>query len=183
MLSSFGCYLFHLKHLQVNWLYFTIPWNEEKHEKHAWGDRKLSSSSTSSSIFDEWCDKGILIKAEILNTKRIGSVTTFIFSSDNTGLLLLSQLLTWGETFPCIFFLLSSESYPLSVKTKISENVCFPSTVCLFVCLFYHPTKSMPDVLFLHLTSRERKSKRKRERRENVLFLLCLTILYTIEKL
>lgn len=37
--------------------------------KHAWGNRNFEFISILSSVFDEWCDKGILIKVEILNTK------------------------------------------------------------------------------------------------------------------
>lgn len=119
---------------QLTVLHNTPKWGKT-HEKHAWGMRHkaLSSISISSSQFDEWCDKGILIKVEILNTKRIRSATTFIFCSDNTVRLLLSQLLTSGETFSSIFFPLSQVSYPLSIKR---ENIwkCLFLLRFLFVC-------------------------------------------------
>ena len=139
--------------------------------------KTLSSISISSSVFDEQRAKGILIKVEILNTKRMRSTTASIFNSENTAAP-SPQPCSWllGKTFSSVLSPLPEESYPVSVKTKTSGNVCCSlGFVCLFVLSPFNTNRNCVFIFSL-----KRKGK-KQTHKEIASFLSCSIFHYTME--
>lgn len=151
--------------MQLSVLHNTLKWGKVW-EACLRQPKTLSSISISSSVFDERRAKGMLIKVEILNTKRMRSTTTSIFNSKNTAAT-SPQPCSWllGKTFSSVFSPMPEGSYPVSVKTKTSGNVCrsLGFVLCLFVCLSCHP--SIPTgIVFLYSASKEKERNKHTKR-------------------
>lgn len=161
--------------MQLSVLHNTLKWGKVW-EACLRQPKTLSSISISSSVFDERCAKGILIKVEILNTKWMRSTTTSIFNTAATS----PQPCSWflGKTFSSVFSPMPEGSYPVSVKTKTSGNVCrYLGFVCLFVCLV---TLQYQQELCFYIRP-QKKRKETNTQKEIASFLLCSIFHYTME--
>lgn len=140
--------------------------------------KTLSAISISSSVFDEWRAKGILIKVEILNSRRMRSTTTSIFNSENT-VATSPQPCSWllGKMFSSVFSPLPEVSYSVPVKTNTSGNVWRSlSFVCLFVL---SPFNINRNCVFIFNLKRKGKKETKKQK-ETASFLLCSIFQYTM---